>query len=375
MALPGSELCAGLERLRCDIDSLEAEFSRRVSVLDRTQAYMEGGYLNAASWLFHRCNFAQSTAWDRVKTARKLSSEFAATAKAFAHGAISHLHASLICRTVEKVGLEAAQKAEPDLLEAAIQLDPFRLRKVTQVLEHCYNPDGTLSDSERARERRHLYLSDSLDGMFYLNGVLDPEGGALVRTALNGLMGPPHAGDMRSPPQRRADALVELAQRTLDAGELPTTGCERPHLLLTADIQTLRGDPECGPGRLEWDELIHCESVRRLACDCSLTPIVTDQDGNPLAAGRKTRVVPPSMRRALHVRDKHCQFPGCDRPARWTDAHHLWHWVFGGPTILTNCVLLCRRHHLMVHEGGWELVRKPGSGWDVVRREAAARAP
>jgi hypothetical protein len=137
MAMPGSELCAGLERLRCDIDGLEAEFSRRVSVLDRTQAYTEGGYLNAASWLFHRCNFSQSTAWDRVKTARRLSSEFAATAKAFAHGAISHLHASLICRTVEKVGLEAAQKAEPDLLDAALQLDPFRLRRVTQVLEHC----------------------------------------------------------------------------------------------------------------------------------------------------------------------------------------------------------------------------------------------
>jgi hypothetical protein len=226
--------------------------------------------------------------------------------------------------------------------------------------------------------------------MFYLNGVLDPEGGAIVRTALNGLMGPPHAGDMRSPPQRRADALVDLAQRTLDAGELPTTGCERPHLLLTADLQTLRGDPECGPGRLGppppaspgtppalWGrvELIHSESVRRLACDCSLTAIVTDEDGNPLAAGRKTRVVPPSMRRALHVRDKHCQFPGCDRPARWTDAHHLWHWVFGGPTILTNCVLLCRRHHLMVHEGGWELVRKPGIGWDAVRRANLARAP
>jgi hypothetical protein len=87
-----------------------------------------------------------------------------------------------------------------------------------------------------------------------------------------------------------------------------------------------------------------------------------------LDVGRRTRTVPPAIRTALVVRDRGCAFPGCDRPPSWTDAHHLEHWADGGPTALDNLVLLCRRHHRAVHEGGWRLTRTPDHRWTAHRR-------
>ena len=93
------------------------------------------------------------------------------------------------------------------------------------------------------------------------------------------------------------------------------------------------------------------ETVRRLACDASVARVITSGRSQPLEVGRATRVVPPSMRRALVVRDSGCAFPGCDRPASWCDAHHVVHWADGGRTDLGNLVLLCRRHHRLIHAG------------------------
>jgi hypothetical protein len=127
---------------------------------------------------------------------------------------------------------------------------------------------------------------------------------------------------------------------------------------VTADLDTLAGKP-AGAGVLNWEQLVPAETVRRLACDCSVTAIVTGPDGEPLGVGRARRTIPAPMRRAIMLRDKHCRFPGCDRPVAWTDAHHLWHWVDGGPTALWNVWLCCRPHHRLVHEGGWRLERTP----------------
>ena len=96
-------------------------------------------------------------------------------------------------------------------------------------------------------------------------------------------------------------------------------------------------------------------TVARLSCDASITRIVLSPDSEPLDVGRRTPVVSTSMRRALIVRDRHCRFPGCDRPSAWCDAHHIHYWEHMGVTDLENLVLLCSRHHHLVHEGGWQL--------------------
>jgi len=88
-----------------------------------------------------------------------------------------------------------------------------------------------------------------------------------------------------------------------------------------------------------------------------MTRVELSPDSEILSVGRATRVIPAPTRRAMILRDRHCQFPGCDRPARWSDGHHLRHWIDGGPTSLVNLALLCRRCHRRVHEGGWRLTR------------------
>ena len=150
--------------------------------------------------------------------------------------------------------------------------------------------------------------------------------------------------DTRSPQQCRADALVEICRRHLDAG--PPNHGRRPHLTLTIPWPALRDgagvvDLEGGP--------VSIEAVRRLACDATLTPVIVN-DGAPTGVGSTRRVVPPALRRALDLRDQGCTHPGCDTPARFCDAHHITHWADGGPTTLPNLRLLCRRHHRTAHD-------------------------
>jgi hypothetical protein len=99
-------------------------------------------------------------------------------------------------------------------------------------------------------------------------------------------------------------------------------------------------------------------TAERILCDCALGRVVRSRS-QILDLGRRTRTVPERLRRAIALRDEHCQFPGCRAPASWCDAHHIVLWTEGGETSLENCVLLCRRHHVAVHEGGWKLVRGP----------------
>ena len=115
-----------------------------------------------------------------------------------------------------------------------------------------------------------------------------------------------------------------------------------------------------GDGALEVDDAaihVSAETSRRLTCDASVVAMHHDADGHVLDVGRKTRTIPTAIRRALSARDTRCQFPGCS--AKRCDAHHIDHWMDGGPTSLDNLVLLCRRHHRIVHEGGFTLRWRP----------------
>jgi hypothetical protein len=355
-----SWLGSRLKALRGAINRLEAESARTLDAFDRTNAYEVEGSLSAASWLRHRCNLSYTTACNQVQLARRLP-ELPQAQAAFASGAISSAHVSLMARAADQVGIEPVREQEAVLVDAARQLDPRMFRQVTVHLRHCLDPEGALKDANAAYERRAVWLSETMDGVFVLNGTLDAEGGAILRAALAAVEGKPKAGDDRTARQRRHDAMVDLGRRQLDAGDLPTTGCQRPHLTVTTDLDTLAGKP-AGAGVLNWEQLVPAETVRRLACDCSVTPIVTGPDGEPLSVGRARRTIPAPMRRAIMLRDKHCRFPGCDRPVAWTDGHHLQHWIDGGPTAFWNVWLCCRRHHRLVHEDGWRLERAAAGG-------------
>jgi Domain of unknown function (DUF222)/HNH endonuclease len=138
-----------------------------------------------------------------------------------------------------------------------------------------------------------------------------------------------------------------VCRQWLDHSDRPEVAGEKPHVTVLVDAEALRD----GTGTSELDQAgpVDPELTRRMACDAGIARVVLSGRSEPLDVGRRTPVVPPAMRRAVAVRDRGCRFPGCDRPQGWCDAHHVVHWADGGPTALQNLVLLCRRHHRMVH--------------------------
>jgi hypothetical protein len=146
-----------------------------------------------------------------------------------------------------------------------------------------------------------------------------------------------------------------MAETTLSHGPEPLSSAERYQVVVHVTAETL-ADGEPGRSELECGQRLAPDTARRIACDGSLLRITDDAAGNPLDIGRKTRAVPPAMQRALRSRDGGCRFPGCTHD-RFVDAHHIRHWANGGETSLDNLALLCRRHHRLVHEGGFDVKR------------------
>jgi hypothetical protein len=410
-AVDGAGLAADLVELRGVIDSLEAEWLRRLEVFDRRCGAVSAGATSTGAWVRSACRLSPGVARGRVELARSLPS-WPGTGEALAEGAISPAHAQQIVAAAEELAAAAgrpmAVETEPAMVELARRIDPARLRRELAHARHALAPEAAAGAAEVAYRRRRLSVSETFDGMVAVEGMLDPEGGAVLLSALTPLASRSGPGDQRTPRQRRADALVELCRRQLDRGDLPVVGGERPHLNVVVELATLEhragtraggssagvaradGTPPSGPARVRADRItvpgpraaetawagpICGEAARRLACDAALARVITNGASQPLDVGRRTRTIPPAIRTALVVRDGGCAFPGCDRPPGWTDAHHLRHWIDGGSTSIENLVLLCRSHHRTVHEAGWQLARTVDGRWLAQPPRHAGPAP
>jgi hypothetical protein len=305
-AVPASCMGPDMSALLRHIAGCQAEFMRRMMRFEDGGGYAGTGTFGTKSWLHYKCNLAYSNASDQFEVARQLGA-LPETKEAFADGEISYKHAAMIARTAEKLGDKMDAQAESILVNAAKELDPLRLRRLTLQLRHQLDADTVLEDANEAHESRFLSLSQTLDGVFYLNGRFDAEGGAILQTALNAVSGPPAPDDKRTPRQRRADAAVELARRQLDQGDLPEVGGQRPHLSVIVEMSTLAKQPGAPAAELEWGGPIPAETARRLACDAAITPILYDSESNQPRADKTTRTISGSQRKALAVRDRGCR--------------------------------------------------------------------
>jgi hypothetical protein len=238
-------------------------------------------------------------------------------------------------------------------VEAARTLDARDLSRALAHWRQLADAAAAASDEALRQERRRLHVSPTLDRMVRVDGDLDAEGGQVVITALRAEM------DARARsggtgglagPRLRADALIEICRRYLDSADRPTVAGERPHLIVTLDLEALEGRAgyRC---ELTDTGVITPEAARTIACDASVSRVITKGPSEPLDVGRRTPAVSQALRRALIVRDGGCRFPGCDRPHAWCDVHHVRHWADGGETSLANTALLCRPHHGLVHDG------------------------
>jgi uncharacterized protein DUF222/HNH endonuclease len=348
-ALDDDELTDHVGELERATRVLEAERARAIAEIEARRAFAADGFLSAAAWLRHRLGIPASVAGQQVRLARALP-HMPRTRAALGDGAIPVAAAAMLALAHDE-DPEAFARCEDALVHAAGTLPVPDLRRA---IEHWRLLADVANADEAARrrfERRGVFVSTAIDGMVRLDGDLDPETGQTVITAIRAMVDATARGadaDDRRPAQRRADALGEICRRYLDSADRPVVAGERPHLTVTVDLATLgsaRGNADLDDGNT-----IMGESARRMACDASVARVITRGRSQPLDVGRLTSVVPAALRRAVIARDRGCRFPGCDRPHAWCDAHHVVHWADGGPTALSNLVLLCRRHHRAVHE-------------------------
>jgi Domain of unknown function (DUF222)/HNH endonuclease len=355
-AADGEALGEGLIRIReTGIDPLEAVFASGVRRFDQSGEYKADGALSLIAWLKWKCKLSGGAAAERVEIARQLE-KLPKTEAAFANGDLGYQHVALIARTAEHVGAAAVRKEEGRLLLAAQTHDPGQFVGVTKNFEHRVDPEGALTEANQAHGRRYLHLSEPQNGMVRIDGLLDAEGGATLRRALEPFVTPINNDD-RTFGQRQHDALIELC-RQRGNGKRDGAG-PRPQLIIRASVETLAGLPGAPAGELDGGGTVPAATVQRYACDTAIIRI-TGRGELEHELTHATRTIPPSTRRALEARDQHCVFEGCDRRLNWCDGHHLIWWIKGGPTTLSNLALLCRPHHRMVHEEGWTLERQDG---------------
>jgi hypothetical protein len=361
-----ADLGQGLIDIReVGIDPLEAAFANGLRRFDKSAEYKADGALSAVAWVRERCNLSAGAAAERVSVARQLET-LPQIAKAFASGDVGFQHVALIARTAENVGSAPVQQQETNLLKAAQTMDPGRFAAVAKGFEHRVDAAAALTEANHAYQRRYLHISEPQDGMVRLDGVLDLEGGATLKTALNALMPPPTNDDVRTPGQRRVDALVDLARRPLDGSKLGTVGGQRPHLVITASAESLLGLPGAPPAEMAGVGPIPMETAQRHACDPTVSWLLGHGELESETASDARRQIPAATRRALVARDRDCVFNGCHRPAIWCDGHHLVWWTRGGKTVLPNLALVCGRHHRMLHEEGWTLERTKDGRWRTI---------
>ena len=274
----------------------------------------------------------------------------------------------------------AGQLAAESALLTVEQL-AVRARQARALLD--LEAESELVDEREAalRDRRYLHLTRQADGMTRLNALLDPESAALVRDAVDGATSPRRDGprfvspsereadendralrmlaDTRTTPQIALDAVVELIRLGGEVAPTEVIGVRAPAVQVIVAERDLRE----GRGLAFFEgqtEPVGTSTADRHVCASGVVPIVIDEVGDVVALGRESRLFTRRQRIALAARDGGCRFPGCDRPPSWTEAHHIVPWSSGGSTDLHGGVLLCRHHHLLLHNNGWRFARIDG---------------
>jgi len=335
--------------LSAQIDAAEHRLLTLVRELDARQRHRDHGLASMAGWLTWRVGLGPVAAREKVRVARALG-ELPQIDAAFARAEVSYSKVRAMTRI-------ATPENEGRLLHMAKNASAAQLETICRGVEQVTgkSPDG---------QARWVKVVPCKDGMVRLEARLHPDEAASILKAVDAAVAtheeaptPEHASaeapssDVRR--EARPDGLVRVADAYL-AGD---RSAGRPAAERHQVIACVREDHLTPSGlsvEVEGAGQAGSETLRRLACDTSVTRVTVDAEGTPLDLGRKARVVSPALRRALLARDRGCRFPGCGNH-RWVDAHHIEHWVDGGATHRDNLVLLCAAHHRLVHEGGFRV--------------------
>ena len=369
-----------------------------------TRIHVDGKPLRLARWLHDTFGLTFGAAREKVRTARALG-DLPLIDAAFRDGQLSYSKVRALTRA-------ATPENEAELVEIARRTSADGVEQVVRRLKQ----NACLHDVQAMIQSRALSTRWDDAGMLVIQGKLTPEQGevflkalakatealsdteadtetdaeAYVETAsrtdaeadtywarradaLTHIMGDSlsDAPNRASAPGDRHQVVVHVAAEALvenvSAETLPVNAAaETTPENVTAETPPKNVSAETRSANIPAETPLHPETIRRLACDGGLLTIVEKDNGDPLNVGRKTRAIPPSTRRALLARDRHCQFPGCAHD-RYVEGHHIVHWAHGGETKLDNLVLLCSRHHRAVHECGYRIQRENDGTFRVMK--------
>ncbi len=357
-----AELSARIQAATCRLLGMIREFDARGG--------WDSGFRSCAHWLNWRLGMDLGAARERVRVARALGA-LPETSAAMARGELSYSKVRAISRV-------ATPENETELLDFARAGTAAHVEKLVRLWRRVDRLEE-LEQEERRRHCRALQVWTDDDGMVVVRGRLTPEAGAALLRALDAarekLYDPAEHRDASgevTAGQARADALGLVAEAALAGGLDPGTRGDRYQVVVHVDAEALPEASPRGAAALDDGPDVAAETSRRLACDAARLTMTHAPDGSVLGVGRRTRTVSPALHRALAHRDGGCRFPGCG--LRLCDAHHVHHWADGGETNLDNLLLLCRRHHRAVHEGGLA-VELLADGTPVFRRPSGAVIP
>ena len=346
-----------ITRLAGHINAAQHRFLTLLAALIERDAWAGNGIKSPAHWLNYHCGIDLGAAREKVRVAKSLQ-QLPGIDEAFRSGTISYSKVRAMTRS-----------ATPENEQMLLQVALHGTAQHVEQLVRKYRRTESLTDDRRDQSRydaRELTCYFDEDGMLVLRGRMTPEDGAVFMKAVEAMVAaqnPPVSQDDETAtipektfPQKRVDALLALAEQamnTIEEGLQPLSSAEKYQVMIHMERgNEHQGSIESGAHHLP----LSPATARRLCCDASLVPVLEDSSGNVLNVGRKTRAIPPSIRRALQIRDHGCRFPGCCE-SRYVDAHHVQHWCDGGETRLDNLVLLCRHHHRLLHQQGYEIVR------------------
>ncbi len=348
--------------------------------VDRAEAAMTAHGVPTVSWLAAELRYTRGQASAMVHHAADLH-RFTQLGDALRNGRANDRQAQAVTKVLKKLptdlGVEAEAKAQATMVTHCNEFDSYELGGLSRYLLDLVAPEVAEEAEAKRQERelrdaqqaRHLNFADDGHGSTTIKGSLPSADAALIKAQIEALAQQMHrtALELRDPgvpqptwPQRRADALVELARRVAIQQAAPKHGGDRPHMTILINYDDLLGDCH-GAGLADGTQLT-AGQLRQYACDAGILPVILGGPSGVLDVGRTQRLVTPDIRHALHVRDRGCVFPGCDRPAADCDAHHIMPWAQGGSTSLSNLCLLCKHHHNLLEP---DRKRAPGLQWEI----------
>lgn len=386
---PSAELLAvgvRTERLRRQFQAFDTAYVTALEVADEPA---RNGCPRTETFLKNQLRITPSEAKRRVAAARAcapreefgagvLPPERAVLAAAVAQGEVSPEHTAVILAAIERIPDRAepavVRDMERRLVRESATFGPASIAVLgRRILDHV-DPDGTLRDHEWQQKVRAMTLVRHHDKTGRMVADLTAEAFEVWQTVLDSLAKPvptgPDGPDPRNYQQRCHDALLDVGRRALDTGELPACGGIPATIVIHVTQEQYAAQPGAPAGLASTghDNLLPVGSAFALADQAAVCTVLTDAKGVPLELARSVRIATPAQTIALAARDRGCCYPACDRPAAWTQRHHVIPWHAGGRTNVTNMALLCGYHHRTFEQRGWICIMIDGRPWWIPPR-------